>query len=129
MVDVSRRGGPRVVEIVDALHPEAAGHLLVRLKAPSKIFEFDLLETHFACASYIERYGSVRRHVVVRLAVGASAFGSVIDPYAQIVGVEDDFEGVPFVRPVSVGRTGKGRVRGQCAGAESSSCSTSSASA
>ena len=129
MVDVSRRGGPGVVKVVDALHAEAAGHLLVRLKAPSKIFEFDLFETHFACPSHIERYRSVRRHVVVRLAVCASAFGSVIDPYAQIVGVEDDFEGIPFVRPVRVVRAGEGRVRGQCAGAESSSCSTSSASA
>ena len=121
MIDIGRRRRPGVVEIVDALHAKAAGHLFIRRNAPAQIFEFHLLETDFARASDVQRHGAVPRDVLVGLAVGASAFRSVVDPDAQVVGVEDDFERIPLVRPVGIGRTRVGRVRRQTARTEASS--------
>ena len=105
---------------------EAAGHLFVGRHAPAQILELDLFEAHFARAADIKRHGAVLRDILVGLAVGAAGLRSIVDPRAEVVGVEDDLERVPLVRPVGVDRTGVGRVRRQCRRPEASSCPASS---
>src|SRR5437016_6823804 len=93
MVEVACRGAPGIVEIVQALHAEAARGLLRHSSLQPQIFPRNIFKLHIAAAANIESDWTVSARVVFRNP--APRLATPIQEIANDIGVQIDLDIVP----------------------------------